>query len=157
MTNLRKYADHEKILFRLNKDSDGYPPFEVEGLWAKRESDGRLVLDSIPFYAVGVGPGDEISIVASADGNLWFESLIKSSGVSVFRIHAKDDATVLRVRSKLLDLGCPSEVDAQMGIVAFEVPADKEINSVLEFLMSGQEKEEFDFEEALLRHPISDD
>ena len=37
-----------KLLFRLEKDEDGYPPEDVESLWGLLRSDG-IELDNIPF------------------------------------------------------------------------------------------------------------
>jgi hypothetical protein len=88
------------------------------------------------------------------NGEIWFDSLIKSGGASVFRIYAKNSSVLEQVRTSLLDLGCPSEVDAKAGLIALEVPLERNIAPVLDFLMSGQHANLFDFEEGALRHAI---
>ncbi len=43
--------EHVKVLFRLEKDEDGYPPEEVESLWGILRSEG-IELDNIPFSSL---------------------------------------------------------------------------------------------------------
>jgi hypothetical protein len=145
---------HVRILVRLTPDEDGYPPVQVEGLWAIPRADGNYILDNIPFYATGIAPGDEVSVRTSANGEVWLIAVIKAGGRSVFRIHAKKSVLIEEIRSSLLDLGCPSEIDAKTGLVAIEVPINCNIAPVLDFLMSGQDTNRFDFEEGVLRHSI---
>lgn len=33
-----KKDKHIKVLFHLEQDEDGYPPFSIEGLWCKKAS-----------------------------------------------------------------------------------------------------------------------
>ncbi len=141
----------EKVQFRLEQD-DGYPPVTVEGIWV-RALNGVRYVDNIPFYAYGVGPGDQISVKNDSEG-LWFDKVVKSSGTSVFRIFAKNRNDIPAIRAALLDLSCPSEVDAKMGLIAVEIPVGVDPVSVLDFLMEGQEIGQFDFEEGVLRHAL---
>jgi hypothetical protein len=141
----------EKVLFHLEQD-DGYPPVAIEGIWT-RLINGIHLVDNIPFYAYGVGPGDQISVKQDPEG-LWFDKLIKPSGVSVFRVFIKDRNDIPAVRGALLDLSCPSEIDAQMGLIAIEIPVNVDLMPVLNYLMEGQETEKFDFEEGVLRHAL---
>jgi hypothetical protein len=46
-------AGSTKVFFRLQKDADGYPPFEIESLWARPVGPDRYELDNIPFFATG--------------------------------------------------------------------------------------------------------
>jgi hypothetical protein len=39
---------------------------------------------------------------------------------------------------------------------AIEIPAEADINPVLDLLMDGQDKEEWDIEEGSLRHSVPD-
>lgn len=149
-------AGKVKMLCRLEPDADGYPPVSVEGLWVQPLSSGTVVLDNIPFYAKGIAPGDELVVSANANGEAWFQSLAKSGGRSVFRIHTESDQQVAKIREELLDLGMPSEVDRKSRLIAVEVPADADIRPLLDYLVVGQDSLRFDFEEAVLRHSIPD-
>ena len=143
-----------RVSFKLEQDEDGYPPFGVERLWAVPTASGTFLVDNIPFYVYGLGTGDEVSATKADNGELWFDSLVKSSGVSIFRVYAKNDLTIKEIRGALLDLSCPSEIDQKMGIIAVEIPLACEISSVLNYFMAGQENSKFDFEEGVLRHEL---
>ena len=41
-----------KILFQLTQDEDGYPPIQVEGVWALSAPDGAdgYLIDNVPFF-----------------------------------------------------------------------------------------------------------
>lgn len=148
-------SSRQKMLYRLEPDADGYPPISVERLWVRPVGLGTVILDNIPFYARGIAPGDELSVLTNTDGETWFHALSRSGGASIFRIHARSDLEVEKIRGDLLDLGMPSEADARVRLVAVEVPMVADIRPVLDYLVIGQESERFDFEEGALRHTIS--
>jgi hypothetical protein len=145
----------QKVLFRLEQDEDGYPPFAVEGLWATPKPNGVLVVDNIPFFARGVAPGDTV-LVSVQGKDVWFDRVVATAGVSVFRIRAKDESGLDQIRGELMDLGLPSEVDRKLLLLAVEVPFGADIRPFLEYLVTSQESERLDFEEAALRHPLPD-
>ena len=65
-------AEKVRMLCQLHPDYDGYPPVSVEGLWVQPQTSGTVLLDSIPFYARGIAPGDELSVSMRANGEIWF-------------------------------------------------------------------------------------
>jgi len=141
----------EKVLFRLEQD-DGYPPVSIEGLWAQKVGD-NFVVDNIPFYVYGIAPGDQIQAKMDS-GQIWFDTLLRASGSSIFRIFVKKHHDIPALRSALLDLSCPSEVDEKMGLIAVEIPVGVNASPFLEFLVRGQQTGQFDFEEGVLRHAV---
>ena len=74
-----------KVLFRLEKDEDGYPPVEVESLWGIVRLDG-VEPDNTPFFARGVALGDIVNLRKASDGALEFESVARRGGHSTYRI-----------------------------------------------------------------------
>ena len=106
----------KKVLFRLEQDAQGYPPASLEGLWAQQTEAGYLI-DSIPFYAYGIAPGDLIS-VSEADGEEWFAALSNSGGASVFRVLVKLAGALEPMRAALSEFGCPSEVEQAVKMLA---------------------------------------
>lgn len=56
LMNKMKKDKHIKVLFHLEQDEDGYPPFSIEGLWCKKASNEILILSimchSIPMESV---------------------------------------------------------------------------------------------------------
>ena len=99
-----------KILFRLTKDEDGYPPIEWETLWAVREGDNLYRIDNIPFYVKGISANDIVT-VRKTDGELHFDKLIKQQGHSTVRLLVIDmsDGDEGRIIDKVRSLGCEVE------------------------------------------------
>ena len=147
--------ERQKVLFRLERGDDGYPPVAVEGLWALRQPDGSHVVDNIPFFALGIAPGDTV-LTLTRGKEVWFDRLHAAGGASVFRIRANDAGGLEKIREDLLGLGLPSEINRQLLLVAVEVPAASDIRPLLDYLVSNQEVARLDFEEAALRHSIPD-
>lgn len=81
-----KKDKHIKVLFHLEQDEDGYPPFSIEGLWCKKASNDTYIVDNVPFYTYGISLGDEIC-VTEEDGEYHFQSIVNPSGNSTLRVH----------------------------------------------------------------------
>ncbi len=45
-----KKDKHIKVLFHLEQDEDGYPPFSIEGLWCKKASNDTYIVDNVPVH-----------------------------------------------------------------------------------------------------------
>jgi len=148
-------CDHKIVLWRLQQDAQGYPPASVEGLWAKRTEAGYQV-DSIPFYAYGIAPGDTIEVFED-DEQLWFESLRCSGGASVFRILVKAPHTLDQVRAAVEEFGCPCQAEPAVRMLAVEVPPSRTLDTLLYYLLTQREAGTLDFEEGVLRHAIPEE
>lgn len=145
----------KKVLFRLEQDENGYPPASVEGLWTQAVADGYRV-DSIPFHAYGIAPGDIISIRHTGD-QAWFDALQQSAGASVFRVVVKPPETVEQVHAALTEFGCTCEVEKAVRMLAVEVPATRSADTLLYYLLTQREAGILDFEEGVLRHTIPEE
>lgn len=146
-------AEYKKIYFHLERDEDGYPPVAVESMWAIQLLNGRLRIDNIPFYMMGISCGDEVEALLE-NGELWFKSLTKKSGNSTFRIIPIDPQFLEKIRVDLNALGCQSECHKKAVLIAVEVPASVSIQPFLNYIVEAQKKGILDFEEAALRHAI---
>jgi hypothetical protein len=143
-----------KVLFRLNRDPDGYPPVDVESVWAIRQPDGSYKIDNIPFYARGVAVGDTVT-VNEIDGELFFAALARPSGNSLIRAIVYDEAEVSKLCVELKALGCDVEVYGRF--VAVDVPASISYAPICQLLEEGMSAERLGFEEAVLCHKVSAD
>lgn len=146
-------AEHKKIVFRLQPDADGYPPVTREGLWAIPLPNGNFVIDNIPFYAGGISAEDEVE-AEIVDGELFFKNLLKPSGISTFRLILTDPAVNAQVRAHLESIGCKSEYNQHMGLIAVEIPSDTPIHPFLNYIVEEKGKGALDFEEGALRHAL---
>jgi hypothetical protein len=138
--------DRVKVLFRLEKDEDGYPPVEVESLWGIRRSDG-IELDNIPFFAKGVALGDIVESTTAGDGALEFESVVRRGGHSTFRILLlkKHPADPRRTMDELIAKGLSVEEDA--GLLAVDVPPDVPLGPIRDYLFDGIDSGRWEVEE----------
>ena len=143
-----------KLLFRLERDQDGFPPVDVESVWANPQADGTYQIDNIPFYARGVAVGDTVT-ANEIDGELFFAALARPSGNSLIRAIVYDEAEVPRLCSELKDLGC--DVEVYGSFVAVDVPASISYAPICQLLEEGMSTERLGFEEAVLCHKASAD
>ncbi|NIE74251.1 DUF4265 domain-containing protein [Pantoea sp. Ap-967] len=148
-------CDYKIVLWRLAQDANGYPPASVEGLWAQRTASGYRV-DSTPFYAYGIAPGDLISTTQDGE-QVWFQALQRSGGASVFRVRVKHAADVEPVRAALEEFGCPCHAEPAVRMLAVEVPAAQPLGTLLYYLLTQREAGTLDFEEGVLRHAIPEE
>jgi len=147
-------SDLEKIYFRLQQDEDKYPPTPWESMWGRRIENSIFEIDSIPFYAMNVSPGDKIK-AKLVDGRYEYLTTVSPSGNSVFRVYVYDASKIMSARERFRRLGIQSEL-AEGKLFAIEIPEQVNIEPVLELLMQGQDADEWDIEEGSLRHPLPD-
>jgi len=69
---------YEKVMFRLKKDADGYPPDDWESLWAYEVEPGLYSIDNVPFFTRGVSWGDVLSVEREGD-ELHFKEVVRPS------------------------------------------------------------------------------
>jgi hypothetical protein len=145
--------DHEKILFRVEQDEDGYPGVGSEGVWARPLGDGTFELDNVPFYARGVSCGDRVK-AKLAQGAFWFDGVVARGGHSTLRVIAFDEKRVPEIRDSLKRLGCSTELNGN-SLIAVDVPARTKLEPIVTMLRRRHAADELDYEEALLQHELS--
>lgn len=137
-----------KVLFRIDRDEDGYPPVEVESLWGALRDEG-VEIDNVPFYARGVALGDIVKVGRSKDGALEFESVLRRGGHSTYRLLLlrEDPEEPLRVMSELVAMGLRVEQDVAC-LLAVDVPPAVSLDDVRDFLLEGIDSGRWEVEEA---------
>lgn len=143
-------AQYHRIVFRLEKDDDDYPPSEFESLWATEEPNGLYQIDNIPFFVCGISPGDLVRTVDDG-GNLFFDQLITPSGSSVLRVVVFDVGRVQHLRERLGALGCETEASHIPNLISVEVPGDVNYDEVISFLDGGENRQHWEYETASIR------
>ncbi|WDY56741.1 DUF4265 domain-containing protein [Pseudomonas sp. PSKL.D1] len=146
---------HQIVLWQLEQDAQGYPPASVEGLWVSYSERGYQV-DSIPFYAYGIAPGDIISI-CNDDERVWFDSLLHNGGATVLRILAKAPDTLEQIREAMEDFSCNCEAQQATKMLAVQVPPGQPLDTLLYYLLTQRAAGTLDFEEGVLRHTIPEE
>jgi hypothetical protein len=126
-----------KILFYLERDEDGYPPVEVESMWAMEREDG-YELDNIPFYAKGVALGDVVAAEADVDGLLVYSRVVRRGGHSTYRVFlltpGPDDPQTTVDHFRGQGLGVERDLP---GLLAIDVPPTVSLEVAESVLFDG--------------------
>ena len=142
---------HEKILFKLVQDEDGYPPNDYESLWALPSENSNYEIDNIPFFVQGISCGDLVE-ADKVNDELWFRSVVKKSSNSTLRIICFDITKVAEVRKHLSSLGCSSELSHIEGLFAVDVPESCDYSTIQKYLDQKEQEDILEYEEASIRH-----
>lgn len=149
-----KKNKHIKVLFHLEQDEDGYPPFSIEGLWCKKTVNNTYIVDNVPFYAYGISLGDEIC-VTEENGECYFQSIVKPSGNSTLRVYFKDER-MEAVRDNLCAMGCKVEISNLPSFISVNVPQEVSL-MIVEDVLTNMQKEcdSLAYEHGVVRQDIS--
>lgn len=143
--------DREKILFPVEQDENGNPPLTCEQIWCESLSEGRYVVDNIPFYARDISLGDEIQTVAR-DGTKWFERLLKPSRNTTVRAFARNSTFGPLLVPRLRAFGGHTEKMEGIDLVAISFPPAADLASALDFLDRETASGNIAFEESSVRY-----
>lgn len=136
--NKMKKDKHIKVLFHLEQDEDGYPPFSIEGLWCKKTGNDTYTVDNVPFYAYGISLADEIR-VTKENGEYYFQSIAHPSENSTLRVHFNDKRIQI-VKGRLLDMGCKIEISNLPSFISINVPPEVSLKGVEDALINMQKE-----------------
>ncbi len=147
-----------KVLFEINRDEDGYPPADIEHLWAESLGNNLFKIDNVPFFVKGISCEDIIEAFADSKGDLRYRSLVKQSTHSTLRVivfRDSPDARTLEervadLRKQLERVGCSTELSHLPGLVAVDMDIAVTSNA-LETLQAGEKADLWEYEEAALR------
>jgi hypothetical protein len=135
---LQPAANLVRIWIFLEKDEDGYPESQHwEDLWGQPASAGRLVVDSVPFFAKGVARRDQVTAVVSDEGFLAVDKITERGGHSTFRVWLAEEfiSSLGRVVRDLEKLGAVVEVTLQR-LLAIDADPEHE-PGIWDYLQEG--------------------
>ncbi|MFL6603252.1 MAG: DUF4265 domain-containing protein [Steroidobacteraceae bacterium] len=141
--------ERAKISFRLERDSDGYPPADWEHVWAKHAGDDLYEIDNIPFFAKSIALGDRVR-ARQVGSELTFMELVEPSGHSTLRVLMQDPSVTQGIRDELRGLGCESELSHIQGLISVDVPPNVEYSIVRALLDRREKTGVLEYEEAAL-------
>lgn len=144
-------SGYQKILFRLQRDADGYPPNEWETLWAKELGQDLFQIDNVPFFVRGISDGDTV-LATFREDEYHFVRVVKRSKNSVIRVMVYEGEDVQALRDQLSTLGCESELSHIARLFSVHIPASVSISEVRALLDKGEQEERWSYEEGSLRH-----
>jgi hypothetical protein len=144
-------SGYQKILFRLQRDADGYPPNDWETLWGKELKSGFFQIDNIPFYVRGISDGDIVA-ATNQQGEYLFQRVVQPSSNSVMRVIVYEDDAVQPLRDRLKEFGCSTELSNIQRFFAVDIPATVSISKIRTLLDEGEQADRWSYEEASIRH-----
>lgn len=144
-------TQHVKILFPLEQTA-GYPPHDVESVWAVPLGGGQYKIDNIPFFIRGVSSEDVVT-AAERNGSLFYTGLVSERGHSTIRVLIADRDETEEVRAELRAHGCASEGTGIPGLIAVDVPPSVSYRELRQFLDEGERRGRWEYEEGCIAHP----
>ena len=150
--------DRIKILFELKRDENGYPPADVEGLWAAPLGNDLYRIENIPFFVKGISCDDIVKASTDSAGAIRFGSLVKPSAHSTLRVvvfRSSPDSRpledrVVDLRNQLAEIGCSSELSHVSGLIAVDTE-EVRVDKVRSLLQAGEDGDLWQFEEGAIR------
>jgi len=145
----RRWRRLPKVYFKLEKDEDGYPPEEWEGLKAEPvEEPETYRIKSVPFYASQVAYGDEVRTCTSDEGFFpVFKAVSRRSGFSTVRLwlaEAEDRSTLADFFS---GRGCLVEFDGRLMAIGIPKTAFEDIS---EYIAAEKDRGRWDAQDGYL-------
>lgn len=134
-----------KILFELEQDESGYPPFGVESLWTEPEGEHYRIRNT-PFFVSGVNLDDCVD-AEERDGELYFRSVVSRSGNKTMRVFCPDEDSCLRLREDLEELGAGTELSHLPSLFSVNIPKALEYGMVRDHLDEQKDLHEFEYED----------
>ncbi|WP_326556572.1 DUF4265 domain-containing protein [Micromonospora sp. NBC_01796] len=144
--------EYVKIWFRF-VPREGWLPYDTEGLWAMAVGADTARISNVPFLQDGVAEGDLVRFEADPAGLRWATGRVESSGNCTVRILPIPDGPLGRSAQAVHDLVAPlglgGEVfSEELPLVALTVPAGADLPRIKAFLIEGEAKGWWHFEEA---------
>ncbi len=148
----KETEQYKKILFKLERDAEGYPPNDWEMLWAYETENGLYFIDNVPFYVRDLSWGDVVS-VEELNGELHFKEVMRRSQNSVIRVIVYDHLDVQPLRAALEGLRCETEQSHVPSLISVDISPSVSFDEVTTFLDSGESGGKWQYETASIRHP----
>lgn len=130
----------------LEQDEDGYPPFDTEELDVELRHDGACTVLGVPVFTNGIAVDDVVSVVQTEDDDRWWvTSVMLASGRGTVRVVPFGVTTFEDVVAELEAIGCAAH-GTPHGLVAVDVPADVDPESLEGVLEAGRSSGRWEFD-----------
>ena len=132
------------LLVQLQRDEQGYPPFEAEEIDAVELGGGLCRLESAPTFARGLAVGDVVRAVAW-EGGLWVDALHEPGGHSTMRVVGLRGSRTDEAARLVQDLGCAVST-GQLDLLVVDVPPGVRVADVTAALEPGRVAGRWDYD-----------
>ena len=142
---------HEKIIFKLIQDEDGYPPVSTEAIWGLRVRLGEYKIDNVPSYIYGVSKGDVVG-VKKIDGDSVATDVLVQGGHSTLRVFVEDKDQKAQVVKEIEARGGRCSVSSEFSLFSVDLPPEVDFHTVDVYLQGIADGETIAYEDACLQH-----
>jgi hypothetical protein len=147
--------DRVKVRFRLQPGSDGWPPVESEGVWARPRGGREYELDNVPWFALGVAFGDRVLAEPDEDGVLWVQEHLSWSGRYTIRVIPRGDEAASEQLQSIVDLFAPLGAECEgalpaFKLVALDIPPTARLAEIKSLLVEGEAEGRWGYEEGCI-------
>jgi len=140
---------NQQLFFALERDSDGYPPWEEEELWGEPVGDSLFRLTVTPTFARGISDSDVVHAVPF-EGRLYVDRLVRSGGHSTIRIVLFDDDAHDELLEICDDNQCRALHTEIPGLFSIDVPPESSVARLIGGLKRGVEAGLWDVDEGAI-------
>jgi hypothetical protein len=134
------------VYVALERDKDGYPPFDTEEIDASSLGGARYRIEGIPVFVSGLAKGDIVKVVVTrGDGRRWVTEVLEPSGHLTARVMPWQADALGEVAARFKSLDCPAHA-TPYGLVAVDVPPSASTERVMRALEKGRATGEWDFD-----------
>lgn len=135
------------VYVELQRDEDGYPPYEMEEIDAAPLGSGRFRIEGIPVFVYGLATGDVVKgvRVAGEDDRVWVSEVLEHGGHWTARVLPADAAALDQTADQFTKIGCHA-YSTPFGLVAVDVPPKTAADAVIKVLEAGRQSGEWDFD-----------
>jgi len=149
-----------KVFFELEHDDHGYPPADVESVWATSLGGDLYRIENCSFFALGVSYHDVVRADRRRDGILWFDKIQEASGHSNLHVIVFEqspdprpfDERMRALQDNVVRLGCRFEGSHLAGLFSIDVPPGVSLASVILLLEQGEQAGLWGYQEASIAH-----
>lgn len=146
-----KSEEYKKVFFEFFNDilDEDY----VESVWAavEDEKEGLYKLKNIPFFVKSYS-NEDIVHAELENNRLVVKGLVEESGNSTLQVFCYKEEDVEKVRKRLKDFGCASELSHLSKYFSVDVPSNIDFNPIKEYLTELEQQEVLGYSEACLAH-----
>nr|BFD42622.1 hypothetical protein FFPRI1PSEUD_41210 [Pseudomonas sp. FFPRI_1] len=151
MSNEATSAIFHKIVFSLEQDADGYPPYSHESLWGIKEGDDTYIIDNTPNYLYGLSKGDLVKVRVE-NQELIGATIIKQGGHSTLRVFAGTPQAKTAIAGKLRQLGASCILTQGLSLFSVNIPPDCSFEAIDTYLAALADGDNIAYEDACLQH-----
>lgn len=129
----------------LQRDADGYPPFDSEEVDAELIDDSTAAVTAAPAFAPGLAVGDVVAVSTSEDGDLWITEVTTESDHWTTRVIPLDGQELTAIVEALNARGADAR-PTQYGLVVCDVPPHVDAGGLVAYLEQGRDGGDWDFD-----------